>query len=174
MSEAVAGRSGPSQSLQPAATARLIALLLPAGLLIGAFGSQYLGHLYPCKMCWWQRYAHMVAFALAVIAFSGPVFSSRARTFTLLAALAIATSGAIGVYHAGVEAHIFEGFSTCDTLPQGTSTAELLRQITHAPLVRCDEVQFRFLGISMAGWNAILSLGGAALILLLSLKARRA
>ena len=44
----------------------------------------------------------------------------------------------------------------------------------HAPLVRCDEVQFRFLGISMAGWNAILSLGGAALIALLSFAGRRA
>jgi disulfide bond formation protein DsbB len=174
MSEAVAGRSGASGSLQPASLARLIALLLPAALLTGAFGSQYFGGLYPCEMCWWQRYAHMVAFALAVIAFSGPVLSSRARTFTLLAALAIAVSGAIGVYHAGVEAHVFQGFTTCSALPKAATTADLLRQITHAPLVRCDEVQFRFLGISMAGWNAILSLGGAALILLLSLKAKRA
>jgi disulfide bond formation protein DsbB len=174
MSEAVAGRSGGSGSLQPAAVARLIALLLPAALLAGAFGSQYFGHLYPCEMCWWQRYAHMVAFALAVLAFSAPANAPRARTFTLLAALAIAASGAIGVYHAGVEAKIFEGFTTCTALPKATSTAELLRQITHAPLVRCDEVQFRVLGISMAGWNAILSLGGAALILLLSLRAKRA
>lgn len=174
MSEAAAVRSGPSPSWQPAAVARAIALLLPAALLIGAFGSQYLGHLYPCKMCWWQRYAHMVAFALALIAFTGPALSPRARLFTLLACLAIATSGAIGVYHAGVEAGIFEGFSTCDTLPKATSTAELLKQITQAPLIRCDEVQFRFLGISMAGWNAILSLGGAALILLLTLRAKRA
>jgi disulfide bond formation protein DsbB len=174
MSEAAAVRSGPSPSWQPAAVARAIALLLPAALLIGAFGSQYLGHLYPCKMCWWQRYAHMVAFALALIAFTGPALSPRARLFTLFACLAIATSGAIGVYHAGVEAGIFEGFSTCDTLPKATSTAELLKQITQAPLIRCDEVQFRFLGISMAGWNAILSLGGAALILLLTLRAKRA
>ena len=93
---------------------------------------------------------------------------------TLLAALAIAVSGAIGVYHAGVEAKIFEGFTTAPRWRRARSTAELLKQITHAPLVRCDEVQFRFLGISMAGWNAILSLGGAALILLLSLKPRRA
>jgi disulfide bond formation protein DsbB len=56
----------------------------------------------------------------------------------------------------------------------GLSNAELLKQLTHAPLVRCDEVQFRFLGISMAGWNAILSLGGAALITTLSLKGKRA
>jgi disulfide bond formation protein DsbB len=174
MSEVVAGRSEPSSSLQPAAVARLIALLLPAALLIGAFGSQYLGRLYPCEMCWWQRYAHMVAFALALIAFTAPALTWRARAFTLLACLAIATSGAIGVYHAGVEAKIFEGFTQCTALPKAATTADLLRQITHAPLIRCDEVQFRFLGISMAGWNAILSLGGAALILLFSLKAKRA
>jgi len=174
VADAVALRSGPSGGLQQAAAARLIALLLPAALLIGAFASEYLGHLHPCEMCWWQRYAHMVAFALAVIAFSSPAASTRARTFTLLAALGIAASGAIGVYHAGVEAHVFEGLTTCSALPKAASTADLLRQITHAPLVRCDEVQFRFLGISMAGWNAILSLGGAALIALLLVRAKRA
>jgi disulfide bond formation protein DsbB len=125
-------------------------------------------------MCWWQRYAHMVAFALALVAFTAPASAQRARSFTLLAALAIAASGAIGVYHAGVEAKIFEGFTQCTALAKGGSNADLLKQITHAPLIRCDEVQFRFLGISMAGWNAILSLGGSALILLLTLKAKRA
>ena len=174
MADAVALRSGPSAGLQRVATARLIALLLPAALLTGAFGSQYLGGLFPCEMCWWQRYAHMVAFALAVIAFTCTAQSPRAHAFTLLAALAIAASGVIGVYHAGVEAKIFEGFTQCTEVSKGGSTADVLRQITHAPLVRCDEVQFRFLGISMAGWNAILSLGGAALILILSLRARRA
>jgi disulfide bond formation protein DsbB len=90
---------------------------------------------------------------------------------TVLAAIAIAISGAIGVYHAGVEAKIFQGFTQCTaTATPGMSTADLLKQITHAPLIRCDQVQWRFLGISMAGWNAILSLGGAALILLLTLR----
>jgi disulfide bond formation protein DsbB len=91
----------------------------------------------------------------------------------LLAAAAIAVSGGIGVYHAGVEAKIFEGFTTCTALPRVNSTADLLKQITHAPLVRCDEVQFRFLGISMAGWNAIISLTGAALIAGLTFKGSR-
>jgi len=90
------------------------------------------------------------------------------------AALAHFGAGSGPGYHAGVEAKIFEGFTQCTALAKGASTADLLKQITHAPLVRCDEVQFRFLGISMAGWNAILSLGGAALILLLSLRSRRA
>ena len=174
MNEAVAPGSAPSAPWQPAPVARALALLLPLALLLGAVGSQYIGGLHPCEMCWWQRYAHMVAFALALIAFSAPAASPRARTFTLLAALGIAVSGAIGVYHAGVEARIFEGFTQCTALAKGGSTADLLNQITHAPVVRCDEVQFRFFGMSMAGWNAILSLGGAALILLLTLRAKRA
>ena len=174
MTEAVAAPSASSAPLQPATIARAVALLLPAALLLGAVGSQYIGGLYPCEMCWWQRYAHMVAFALALVAFSAPSTAPRARTFTLLAALAIAVSGAIGVYHAGVEAKIFEGFTQCTATGKGLSPAEMLQQITHAPLVRCDEVQFRFLGISMAGWNAILSVGGATLILILNLRSRRA
>jgi disulfide bond formation protein DsbB len=153
--------------------ARLIALLLPLALLGGALGSQYLGGLHPCEMCYWQRWPHGAAIVLAALAFTAPAGSSRSRTLTLLAALAIAISGVIGVYHAGVEAKIFEGFTTCTAMGKGLSTADLLKQISRAPLVRCDEVQFRFLGISMAGWNAILSLGGAALILLFTLRGRR-
>jgi len=166
-----ASRTG---GLGPAAVARLMALLLPLGLLGGALGSQYLGGLHPCEMCYWQRWPHAAAILLAALTFTAPATARRAKMLTLLAALAIATSGAIGVYHAGVEAKIFEGFTQCTALSKSGSTAELLQQITHAALVRCDEVQFRFLGISMAGWNAILSLGGAALILILSLRAKRA
>src|SRR5213595_2258008 len=98
MNEAVAEAPGTAQPLVSAALARLIALLLPAALLAGAFGSQYFAGLYPCEMCWWQRYAHMAALVPAVLAFTAPAQS--ARTLTLLAALAIAVSGGIGVYHA--------------------------------------------------------------------------
>jgi disulfide bond formation protein DsbB len=174
MAETLAVGSGRPGDVSAAAAARLIALLLPIALLGGALGSQYLGGLHPCEMCYWQRWPHAAAILLAAIAFTAPAASGRSRTFTLLAALAIAVSGAIGVYHAGVEAKIFQGFTTCTAMGKGLSTADLLKQISKAPLVRCDEVQFRFLGISMAGWNAILSLGGAALILILTLKPKRA
>ena len=174
MAEAVAAGPRRAADMNPASLARVIALLLPLALLGGALGSQYLGGLHPCEMCYWQRWPHGVAILLAALAFTAPAQSQRSRTLTLLAAFAVAISGAIGVYHAGVEAKIFEGFTQCTALAKASSTEELLRQITHAPLIRCDEVQFRFLGISMAGWNAILSLGGAALILLLSWKAKRA
>jgi disulfide bond formation protein DsbB len=171
VSEAIAERSG--SGLAPMPLARFIALLLPVALLGGALGSQYIGGLHPCEMCVWQRWPHAVAIVLALLAFTAPAQSTRSRTLTLLAALAIAVSGCIGVYHAGVEAKIFEGFTQCTATGKGLSQAELLKEISHATLWRCDEVQFRFLGISMAGWNAILSLGGAALIVILTLRSRR-
>jgi len=146
------------------ALARLIALLLPLALLGGALGSEYIGGLTPCEMCWWQRYPHAAAIVLAALAFTAPAVSNRSRLLTVLAAFAIAVSGSIGVYHAGVELGVFEGLTTCTTTASGSTRDELLRSIMDAPLVRCDQVQFSFLGISMAGWNAILSLGGAAVI----------
>ena len=170
MAEAVAEASQLSSPMSRAGAARLLALLLPAALLAGAFGSEYLGGLNPCEMCWWQRYAHLAALVPAALAFTAPAGSQRSRLLVLLAALAIAVSGAIGVYHAGVELKIFEGFTTCTSTAHSGSTADVLRQITGAPLIRCDQVQWSFLGFSLAGWNAIISLGGAALILLFSLK----
>jgi disulfide bond formation protein DsbB len=152
-----------------AEAARLLALLLPLGLLGGALGSQYIGGLHPCEMCYWQRWPHAAAILLAALTFTAPAASSRSRMLTLLAAAAIAVSGMIGVYHAGVEVGIFEGITTCSTTRGMT-----LQDIVNAPLVRCDQVQWSLFGISMAGWNAILSLTGAALIAALVLRAHRA
>src|SRR5690349_14562142 len=167
MSEAALPHGGSFLGLERVQAARLIALFLPLGLLGGALGSQYIGGLHPCEMCYWQRWPHGAAIILAAISFTKPAQSTFSRTFVLLAAVAIAISGAIGVYHAGVEAGFFQGFTTC------TATgAQTLQDITNAPPGRCGQVQFAFLGISMAGWNAILSLGGAALILFLTLRGR--
>jgi disulfide bond formation protein DsbB len=149
--------------------ARALALLVPAVALAVAFGSQYLGHLVPCRMCWWQRYAHMAALALAVLA-----FLAKGRPLVWLAALAIAVSGAIGFYHAGVELHYFQGFTDCTaSVGAGGSPDDFLKAIMAAPMVRCDDIQWSLLGISMAGWNAIFSLGSALLILWLSLRRPR-
>ena len=175
MAEAtLGGGRGMMPNLARAEVARLIALLLPLALLGGALGSQYLGGLYPCEMCYWQRWPHAAAIMLAALAFTVPAASARSRLLVLLAALAIAVSGAIGLYHAGVELGVFEGFTTCTSTARAATTKDLLDQLLKVPLVRCDQVQWAFLGISMAGWNAILSLGGAALIAWLALTGRRA
>ena len=146
----------------PAALARLVALLVPAGLLGGALLSQHVGGLAPCEMCYWQRWPHGAAIVLAALAFTGPAASGRSRALTALAALAIAVSGAIGVFHAGVEYGWWEGFSQCTA-----GGAMNLDDLLSAPVIRCDEVQWSLLGVSMAGWNAIISLGSAALVAVL-------
>jgi len=151
--------------LGSAALARLLALLVPVGLLGGALGSQYLGGLHPCEMCYWQRWPHGAAIILAGAAFLLP---ARARLLTALAALAIAVSGAIGVFHAGVELGWWEGLTRCTA-----GGAISLEDLMNVPLVRCDQVQWSLLGISMAGWNAIISLGSAAVIAFLLARGRR-
>lgn len=154
--------------------ARLLALLVPAALLAGALGSQYLGGLYPCEMCHWQRWGHYAAVALALGSFALRSAPDRGRSFVWLAALGILASGAIGAYHAGVEAGVFEGFTQCTAMVASGSSADILKDIMQTPLIRCDQVQWSWLGVSMAGWNAIISLSSALVILWLSLKRPRA
>ena len=159
----------PASVRSPASSlARLLALLVPVGLLGGALGSQYLGGLNPCEMCYWQRWPHAAAIVLAGAAFLLPAASARARMLTGVAALAIAISGAIGVFHAGVELGWWQGLTRCTA--GGAISLDDLMQV---PLIRCDQVQWSLLGISMAGWNAILSLGAAALIGLLMTKGKK-
>jgi len=143
--------------------ARWIAILLPCALLGGALFSQYVGGLYPCEMCYWQRWPHGVAILLAAAAFASPIDAPRTRPLVLLAALAILVSGAIGVFHAGVEAGWWEGITRCTTTGAAT-----LEDILSVPLVRCDQVQWAFLGLSLAAWNAVLSIAGAAVIFFLA------
>ena len=143
--------------------ARLIALLVPAALLAGAWGSQLIGHLYPCEMCHWQRWPHYAALVAALAAFALP---GAARPLVCLAALLIAASGAIGVYHAGVEWHWWGGVTACTSTVAagGGSAAARLDAVMRAPFIRCDVAQWRLLGVSLAGWNALVSLGAAAVI----------
>ena len=144
--------------------ARLIALLLPTLLLAGAWGSQLIGKLYPCEMCHWQRWPHYAALAPALAAFVVP--REAARTLVGVAALLIAVSGAIGVFHAGVEYHWWNGITACTgtTSLAGLDAGARLEAIMRAPIVRCDAAQWTLGGISLAGFNAIFSLGGALTI----------
>jgi disulfide bond formation protein DsbB len=157
--------------MTPLAKAKLLALVVPLALLGGAYGFQYVwAHLFPCEMCWWQRYAHFAAIPFAVLA----LFTGRmGRIFVWLAALAIFVSGAIAFYHAGVELKIFPGFTQCTAALSG-SAEDMLKEVFSRPMVRCDDIQWSWLGISMAGWNAIVSILSAFAILWLSLRKPKA
>ncbi|PZQ61202.1 MAG: disulfide bond formation protein B [Sphingomonas taxi] len=145
--------------------ARLLALLVPAALLAGAWGFQLIGGLYPCEMCHWQRWPHYAALAFAVLAFV--VGGTRTKaTLVAGAAALVAVSGAIGVFHAGVEYHWWQGVTACTQTVStvGLSSDQALKDLLAAPIVRCDAAQWTLLGISLAGWNALLSIAGAAAI----------
>jgi len=153
------------------AAARWLALLVPFALMAGALGSQYIGGLYPCEMCWWQRYPHIAAIVLAALAFVVPGAAPK-RALVLLAGLAILVSGAIGVFHAGVEYHWWEGITACSSTMHGSggSVDDILKRIMEAPIVRCDVAQWRLFGISLAGFNAIFSITGGLAVLALLLR----
>lgn len=151
--------------------ARALAFALPAALLAGAWGSQLIGGLVPCEMCHWQRWPHYAALVIALLAF---VPGTPRRPLVALAALAIGASGVIGVLHAGVEYHWWPGFTACTASIGGGSSADVLASIMKTPIIRCDAPQWSLFGISLAGFNAIFSLGGAIVILALLLRRDRA
>ena len=150
------------------AKARALALALPAALMAGALGSQYLGGLYPCEMCYWQRWPHYAAILLALAAFAMRKPQGQ-RVLVLLAAAAILASGAIGLFHAGVEYHWWQGLTRC-SVAGGAHGGDILADIMATPLIRCDEAQWRLFGISLAGWNALFSIVGGSAIVALCLK----
>jgi disulfide bond formation protein DsbB len=155
--------------------AKGLALILPLALVAGAYGFQYVwANLFPCEMCWWQRWAHFAALPFAVLALLvGSRMKDQGRLLVWLAALAIFVSGAIGVWHAGIELKLLPGITQCTASLSGSAT-DMLKDVFSRPLVRCDDVQWSWLGISMAGWNAIISILGALAILWLSLKKPKA
>jgi disulfide bond formation protein DsbB len=138
-------------------------------LLLGALGFQYLGHLPPCELCLWQRWPHVAA---AVVGLGGPLFirirlveRGAAWGIAALAALLVAISGAVGVYHAGIEWHWWPGPQSCTGSAFQYTGGHL---DLNAPVVMCDRAAWRLFGISMAGYNALISLalaGAAALAL---------
>ncbi|WP_281359580.1 disulfide bond formation protein B [Roseobacter ponti] len=136
-------------------------------MIAGALAFQYIGGLPPCKMCYWQRYPHIIAIGIGALALA---LSNRA--LMMAGALAALTTSAIGLYHAGVEKGFWEGPTTCTSQPiGGLTTDELFDQIMSAPVVRCDEIPWEMLGLSMAAWNGVLSFG---LFILWCLALRRA
>lgn len=144
----------------------ILALAGSAALLAGAFAFQHIGGLAPCKLCLWQRWPHAAAVLVGVVAVFMP-----GRALPLMGAGAALATAGIGLYHTGVERLWWPGPTTCTAGPiGGLSSEELLDQILAAPVVRCDEVAWALAGLSMASWNAVLSL---ALALLWVAAARR-
>lgn len=148
--------------LPPLQRAHALALLVPLVLLLGAYTSQYIGGLFPCEMCWWQRYAAMTAVAFGLLAC---IARGRIKAMLILAAgLALLVNGLIGAYHAGVEYKWWPGLTHCSAMIN--TTGDFMKQIMAAPLVSCDQPQWTLFGISLAGFNALIAMPAALLSLL--------
>jgi disulfide bond formation protein DsbB len=144
----------------------LLAAAGSAALLGGAFFFQFLGYA-PCAMCLWQRWPHAAAILIGALAFIIP-----GRALPLLGALAALTTAGLGVYHTGVERDWWEGPASCTGTGDGLGGlggADLLSMDGPA-LVMCDQVVWSLLGLSMASWNAVISLA----LVFLWLRAARA
>ncbi|MFO1162497.1 MAG: disulfide bond formation protein B [Reyranellaceae bacterium] len=136
----------------------LIAAVGSGVLLGGAYFFQYVMGLAPCEMCLWQRWPHMGVIAAGLLALLCYKTPRLAGMLLLVAILGLVTTAAIGLFHAGVELRWWQGPQACSgTVPTGLSPEELRKYLFSAKMVRCDAVAWSMLGISMAGWNAILS-----------------
>jgi disulfide bond formation protein DsbB len=131
---------------------------ISAALLAGALAFQYWGGLQPCVLCLWQRYAHVAVMGFAVLAF---LFgrSSGGAVLLIGAGLAALAGAGIAGFHVGVEQHWWQGTAECgSTLGPAATIDELRARLLAQPVVRCDEIAWSLFGISMAGYNFLLSL----------------
>lgn len=140
-----------------------------AAVLLGAFAFQHIGGLLPCKMCLWQRWPHAAAVLVGLTLWAG-----GPRLLVWFGALAAAITAGIGAFHAGVEWGWWEGPASCSGAGPGLgglSGADLLSTTAPSGLVMCDEIAWQMMGLSMAGWNAVISAGLLALWLLAAKRA---
>jgi disulfide bond formation protein DsbB len=151
--------------MRPAPAAMVIALASAAAIL-GAYFFQYVIGLAPCPLCLDQRIPHYIAIPLALVvalaaARGAPQLWWRAG-FALLAIVLVVAAG-LGVYHAGIEWKLWAGPTECSgALPALGGALDLAKQMQAATLVRCDEAAWRLFGLSLAGYNVIVSLVLAA------------
>ena len=150
----------------------MIALAVPLVLLAGAWSFQLWGGLFPCEMCWWQRYAHFAALGCAVLALLLRQPPGLQTALVALAGLGLAVSAFIGGQQAGAEYHWWQGPTACTSAVK-FGGGDPLAAIMSAPTVRCDEVQWQFAGISLAGFNFLISGVAAIVIFALIVQARR-
>jgi disulfide bond formation protein DsbB len=154
-------------ALSPVLVAALVIVGIAAATLAGAWYTQLIWGLQPCELCLKQRYAYYAIVPLGLlVAFAASRGAPRPWLAAGLAVIALVALGnaSLGVYHSGVEWGFWQGPTEC-TGPVGNlgSAGNLLERLDSVRVVRCDEVQFRFLGLSLAGYNVLISLLMAAI-----------
>ncbi len=133
--------------------------------LLAAHGFEYLGGYDPCPLCLTERIAYYAAIPGALLArslaYRGQ--SALSRALLGLVALGFLVNAGIGVNHSGVEWRWWEGTATCAGSAFEADTGNLLQSLSETRVIACDEAPWRFLGLSFAGWSAVISAGLAAI-----------
>ena len=171
------GRWSGQAQREPAAVAALAVFVISAATILGAWYFQYVLLLPPCPLCLEERLPYHVVIPLALLtAIAAIARAPRALVAVGLLAIVVAmlAGAALGAYHAGVEWHWWPGPTDCSgPISDFRSKGPLLEQLQSVRVVRCDEAAWRFLGLSLAGYNVLISLALAA-IAALGLMPRRA
>jgi disulfide bond formation protein DsbB len=149
-----------SVSTQEAYQTGAAVLVIATAVILAALAFEHIGGYLPCPLCLQQRYAYYggipVTFA-ALVALS----SGRARLAALLlfaVSLAFLANAGLGVYQAGAEWKYWPGPDTCGTIQAiGSTGGGLLDKLATTKVIRCDEIQWSFVGLSFAGWNVVVS-----------------
>jgi len=129
-----------------------------AATLLGAYFFQYVLGMAPCKMCLWQRWPHMALIGLSALALIILPPMGRRMVLALLALIAL-IGMAVAIYHTGVEQKWWEGPTSCTGGPAAGTLEALREQLKGIAVIRCDEIPWSLFGISMAGYNALISAG---------------
>jgi len=153
--------------VSPAATAALLIVGVAAATILGAYFFEYGLGFAPCPLCLEQRVPYYITVPLAALVAAGALKEAPQPLIlsglVLLAVLALANA-ALGAFHAGVEWRLWPGPQDCTgPIEKLGSAADLLRQMQSTSIVRCDEPAWRFLGLSLAGYNVLISLFLAAI-----------
>ncbi|MEH2523492.1 MULTISPECIES: disulfide bond formation protein B [unclassified Bradyrhizobium] len=177
-SDAAAHFSPTRHSTDPALMAALAVAGIAAATLAGAWFFQLVLDIRPCPLCLEQRYAYYLALPLGlVVAFGAARGAPRPVVLAGLAILALAAlaNAGLGGYHAGVEWQFWQGPTDCSgPVADLGSAGTLLQRLDTVKVIRCDEVQWRFLGLSLAGYNVLISLLMAAIAAWGMMSAKRA
>src|SRR5260221_8711427 len=160
--DATANSSHVREHAPPALTAALAISAVAAATLAGAWFFQLVLDIRPCPLCLEQRYAYYLAVPLGLlVAFAASRDAPRPVLLAGLALLALAAlaNAWLGGYHAGVEWKFWQGPTDCSgPVVDLGSAGTLLQRLDTVKVIRCDDVQWRFLGLSLAGYNLLISL----------------
>jgi disulfide bond formation protein DsbB len=148
---------------EPQLTAAGFVTVIGALTICGFFFFQYVMELAPCPLCLEQRYAYYVCVPLAALLWLGANHGVSSKTmitgFAVIAAFMLSNS-VLGAYHAGIEWKFWPGPQDCSgPIDKFGAARNALKSLERIHLVRCDEAAIRILGLSLSGWNVLVSLG---------------